>query len=91
VVFRRKWIILGLFLVTTLTVLVVVFSSPTDYRSIGKVAIRRGEQESVLQPGRRVSNWEEEIATEVQVVRSQPVAERARRCSMPGRRPAAQR
>lgn len=77
VVFRRKWIILGLFLVVTLTVAVVMLSSPTDYRSIGKVAIRRGEQESVLQPGRRLSNWEEEIATEVQVVRSQPVAERA--------------
>jgi len=77
VVFRRKWIILGLFLVVTLTVLVVVFSSPTNYRSIGKVAIRRGEQESLLQPGKRISNWEEEIATEVQVVRSQPVADRA--------------
>jgi len=77
IVFRRRWIIIGLFLVVTLTVLVVVLSAPTDYRSIGKVAIRRGEQESLLQPGKRISNWEEEIATEVQVVRSQPVTDRA--------------
>ena len=77
IVFRRKWIILGLFLVTTLTVVSVVFTTPTTYRSMGKVAIRRGERESLFDPARRMAGWEEELATEVQMVRSQPVVERA--------------
>jgi uncharacterized protein involved in exopolysaccharide biosynthesis len=77
VVFRRKWLIIGLFVVTTVTVFTVVFTAPTSYRSIGKVALKRGEQESLLTPGRRMSGWEEELSTEVQVIRSQPVAERA--------------
>jgi uncharacterized protein involved in exopolysaccharide biosynthesis len=77
VVFRRKWLIVGLFVVTTITVFTVVLTTPTTFRSIGKVAIRRGEQESLLWPGRRMSAWEEELSTEVQVVRSRPVFDRA--------------
>lgn len=77
VVFRRKWIILGLLLVTTATVLTVALSTPVTYQSVGEVLIRRGEQESLLQPYRRLSNWEEELASEVEVIRSVPVTMRA--------------
>ena len=77
VIFRRKWLIIGLVAVTTVTVVVAVLTTPTTWRSIGKVAIRRGEQESLLQTSRRMTAWEEELATEIQVIRSQPVAERA--------------
>lgn len=77
VVFRRKWLIVGLFAVTTITVFAVVLTTPTTYRSIGKIAIRRGEQESVLWASRRMTAWEEELSTEVQVVRSRPVHDRA--------------
>jgi len=77
VIFRRKALIIGLVVVTTLTVVTAVLTTPTTWRSIGKVAIRRGEPESLLQTSRRMSGWEEELATEIQVIRSQPVAERA--------------
>lgn len=77
VVFRRKWIILGLLIVTTVTVLAVALSTPVTYQSVGEVLIKRGEQESLLQPSRRLSGWEEELASEVEVIRSVPVTLRA--------------
>lgn len=77
VVFRRKWIILGLLAVTTVTVLTVALSTPVSYQSVGEVLIKRGEQESLLQPNRRLSGWEEELSSEVEVIRSVPVLLRA--------------
>ncbi|NOT34234.1 MAG: hypothetical protein HOP12_08710 [Candidatus Eisenbacteria bacterium] len=77
VVFRRKWIIIGLFVVASVTVLSVAFTTRTSYQSFGEVLIKRGEQESLLQPNRRMSGWEEELASEIEVVRSAPVQMRA--------------
>ena len=74
VVFRRKWIVIGLFVIATATVAIIMLTSPTRYRSIGKVLINRGEQESLILPQRRLTNWEEELASEVQFIESQPVA-----------------
>ena len=70
VVFRRKWIILGLFVVVSLTVGILTLARPVDYASFGSVLVKRGEQESIMTPGRRVTGWEEELATEAQVVKS---------------------
>ena len=79
VVFRRKWIILGLFLVTTATVLVVALSTPTYYQSQGRILVKRGERQSVLRPERQIfSDWEQELGSEMQVMRSVPVVTRAR-------------
>lgn len=79
VMFRRKWVILGLFAVTTVTVLAITFTTPIEYMSVGRVLIRRGEQESLLQPFRRVMNeWEQDLGSEVETVTSHPVLERAR-------------
>jgi uncharacterized protein involved in exopolysaccharide biosynthesis len=73
VLFRRKWIVLGLFLVTTATVMVIAFSTPVRYVSSGRVLIKRGEKEGVLSPYRRVGDWKEDMANEVEVVASVPV------------------
>jgi uncharacterized protein involved in exopolysaccharide biosynthesis len=79
VLFRRKWIILGLFLVTTATVLVVALSTPTYYQSSGRILVNRGERQSVLRPERQVfSEWEQELGSEIQVIRSATVVRRAR-------------
>lgn len=79
VLFRRKWIILGLFLVTTATVLTVALSTPTYYQSSGRILVQRGERQSVLRPERQLfSEWEQELGSEMQVVRSAPVIQRAR-------------
>src|SRR5262245_25164834 len=78
VLFRRKWIILGLFLVTTATVMVVAFTTPTYFQSQGRILVKRGERQSVLRPDRQIfSEWEQELGSEMQVMRSVPVVTRA--------------
>jgi uncharacterized protein involved in exopolysaccharide biosynthesis len=78
VVFRRRWIILGLFGATLGTVLVVTLSLPRYFISSGQVLVRRGEQQSVMNPNRTVANdWEVELGSEVQTAKSWPVLKRA--------------
>ncbi|MEO5988507.1 MAG: hypothetical protein ABIU54_12665 [Candidatus Eisenbacteria bacterium] len=79
VIFRRKWLIIGLFVVVTGTVLAVAMSTPVSYSSTGRVLIVRGEQQSALSPGRTIfSEWEEDLGSEVEVTRSYPVLTRVR-------------
>ena len=78
VLFRRKWIILGLFLVTTATVFTVAFTTPKTYVSSGRVLIKRGERYSSLHADRQVfSDWEQDLGTQMQVMKSQPVIKRS--------------
>ncbi len=77
VVFRRKWLILGLFLIVLGTVLIAAFTQPVIYQSTGRVLVKRGERESALEGGKRILQWEEDLASEVQVVQSETVIERA--------------
>lgn len=80
VVFRRRWLILGIFVVTTATVVTMVFTTPTTYVSSGRVLLKRGEQTSVLQSDRRIySDWEQELGSEVELVQSEPVMKGAAR------------
>ena len=79
VLFRRKWIIIGLFLVTTATVLSVALTTPTYYLSSGRILVKRGERQSVLRPDRQIfSDWEQELGSEMQIIKSVPVIKRAR-------------
>ncbi len=79
VLFRRKWIILGLFLVTTATVLAVALTTPTYYLSSGRILVKRGERQSILRPERQVfSDWEQELGSEMLIMRSAAVVKRAR-------------
>jgi len=79
VFFRRRWIIIGLFLIVTATVLVIALSTPALFVSSGKVLITRGERESALNGRVQVLNeWEPELASEVAKVHSAPVLQRVR-------------
>jgi uncharacterized protein involved in exopolysaccharide biosynthesis len=79
VVFRRKWLIIGLFAVTTLTVLAVALGTPVVYTSSSRVLIHRGEPQSLLTGYRTVFNdWEADLASEIEVARSYPVLQSAR-------------
>ncbi|MBI5709180.1 MAG: hypothetical protein HZC42_02605 [Candidatus Eisenbacteria bacterium] len=79
VVFRRRWLILGMFLITTATVLTVAFTTPVAYVSSGRVLVRRGELMSALVPERHLMNdWETDLGSEVQTVKSYPVLQLAR-------------
>jgi uncharacterized protein involved in exopolysaccharide biosynthesis len=79
IVFRRKWIILGLFLVTTATVVTVALTTPTTYISSGRILVKRGERQSALRPERQIfGDWEQDLASEMQIMKSQPVVRRAK-------------
>jgi succinoglycan biosynthesis transport protein ExoP len=80
VVFRRRWIILGLFLVTTVTVVTIALTTPALYISGGQVLVRRGERQSIMNPDRQVINdWEIELGSEIETVKSWPVLARAQK------------
>lgn len=80
VLFRRRWIIIGLFAVTFGTVLAVVATTPLVYISSGAVLVRRGEQTSAMEPLRQVPNdWEIELGSEVQTAKSWPVLQLAQK------------
>jgi succinoglycan biosynthesis transport protein ExoP len=79
VLFRRKWIILGLFLITTATVVTVAVTTPAYFISSGRILVKRGERQSLLRPDRQIfSDWEQELGSEMQILKSAPVVKRAR-------------
>jgi len=78
VLFRRRAIVVGLFAITTLTALAVSLLTEAEYISVGHVLIKRGEKESAMSPAKRLTgDWEEDMGSEVEVVKSHPVLERA--------------
>ena len=76
VLFRRRWIILAVFAVTTVTVTAINLSQPLFYESTGKVLVKRGTRDNLLQPGLRTLTWEEELASEVETVKSDTLFKR---------------
>jgi len=77
VVFRRKWIIVGIVLIAMLIVIVLALRQPAIYESAAKVLIKRGETPSVYDRNVRTLNWEEEIASQIEMAKSQTVIDRA--------------
>jgi uncharacterized protein involved in exopolysaccharide biosynthesis len=77
VLFRRRWIIGSVFAVTTLTVLAINLSQPVFYESTGKVILKRGMRDNLMQGGLRTMSWEEELASEVETVESGAIQKKA--------------
>ena len=77
VVFRQKWVILTVIAVTTLSVFVLNLQTATTYESNSKLRVERGRRESTLNPSPRILSWNEEISSEIETVKSYPVAHRA--------------
>ncbi|MBN2185766.1 MAG: hypothetical protein JW746_10630 [Candidatus Krumholzibacteriota bacterium] len=77
VIFRRKWIIVGVVLISTSFVLFLNLREPAGYESTGKMLVKRGEAPGVFNSYVRVLTWEEEIASQIEMVKSQVVLEKA--------------
>ncbi|RKZ07743.1 hypothetical protein DRQ05_02655 [bacterium] len=77
VVFRRKWIILGIVVVATTVVVFLNMREPAIYESSAKILVKRGETPSVFSTNVRTLTWEEEIASQIELVESQVVIDRA--------------
>jgi uncharacterized protein involved in exopolysaccharide biosynthesis len=78
VVFRRKGIIVSIFVLSILFVVVMDARKPEVWESSSRVLVRRGEQSSVLNPNIRTLGWEEEVASEIQIILSDEVFQRAK-------------
>jgi uncharacterized protein involved in exopolysaccharide biosynthesis len=78
VLFRRKWIIISVFVVTTGVTAAFILSQPTYWESTGKVLVKRGVSDNLMQGYRRTLSWEEELASEMETARSPAVIQRAR-------------
>lgn len=77
VLFRRKWIILGVFFLTTTVTAAIILGQPVYYESTGKVLIKRGFKDNLLQDYQRMLGWEEDLASEVETARSATVIREA--------------
>jgi len=77
VIFRRKWIIVGIVAVATTVVILLNMREPAVYESSAKMLVKRGEMQSVFSTNVRTLTWEEEIASQIQLVESQIVVSRA--------------
>ena len=77
VIFRRKWIIIGIVVVATTVVVLLNMREPAVYESSAKMLVKRGEMQSVFSTYVRTLTWEEEIASQIQLVESQIVVTRA--------------
>ena len=77
VIFRRKWIILGIVAVATIMVALLNMREPATYESSAKMLVKRGEAQGVFSRSVRTLSWEEEISSQIEMIRSMVVIERA--------------
>jgi len=71
VLFRRRALVLGLFVVVTVTVVALTLTAPVSYTSSGRVLVYRGERQSALTATRMFyGEWESELGSEVARARS---------------------
>jgi len=79
VLFRRRALVLGLFVIVSATVVVLTLTASVSYTSSGRVLVYRGERQSALNTMRTFyGEWESELGSEVARARGTAVIERAR-------------
>ena len=76
-IFRRKWIILSIFLVTLAMGISASLKTTLEYQAVAKVLIRRAEASSFQRTKVASFGLEEEMNTEIEILRSSPVVDRA--------------
>jgi succinoglycan biosynthesis transport protein ExoP len=77
VIFRRKWIIIGIVAVTTVSVAFFNLREESVYESSAKMLVKRGESQGVFTQYVRTLSWEEEIASQIEMMKSLVVLKRA--------------
>lgn len=77
VIFRRKWIVLGIVCVATTFVVILNMKEPAVFESSAKVLVKRGEAPGAFGSPARMLTWEEEISSQIEMIKSQVVVERA--------------
>lgn len=78
VVFRRKWTIVSIVSIATAVVVFLNLREPAVYESNGKMLVKRGEMIGQFGQQVRTLTWEEEIASQIEMIKSELVIRRAR-------------
>jgi len=79
VVFRRKGVILTVLLAAVVTVVFLNTATPPSFLSSSRVLVSRGEAESVFNTRYKLLSWEEELNSEIEVLQSAALSEKAQR------------
>jgi uncharacterized protein involved in exopolysaccharide biosynthesis len=79
VIFRRRGIIISVFVMAVVVVLILNASTPTTYESYASILVSRGQPQSVFATGVKILSWEEELNSELEVVKSQQIHQLAQR------------
>jgi succinoglycan biosynthesis transport protein ExoP len=77
VIFRRKWVIIGIVSIAVILVFVSSVRKEAMYESSAKLLLKRGEIAGVFSRDVRTLKWEEEIASQIELMKSQLIIERA--------------
>jgi uncharacterized protein involved in exopolysaccharide biosynthesis len=76
-IFRRKWIILSILLVTLAMGVSASLKTTSEYQAVAKVLLRRSDGSSFQKARSPYLGLEEEMNTEIEILRSDPVLTRA--------------
>jgi uncharacterized protein involved in exopolysaccharide biosynthesis len=79
VVFKRKWLILSIVGLTSFLVVYLKVSQPQSYVSSSRTLVRRGERADVFTNRATVLTWTEEVSSQIEVILSETVFNKARR------------
>jgi uncharacterized protein involved in exopolysaccharide biosynthesis len=79
VVFRWKYLILAVVLVTTFFIVYMKASKPLTYVSSARLLVERGERENVFTANPRYLGWAEEMSSQLEVILSEAVFSNARK------------
>ncbi len=77
IIFRRKWIIIGIVVVATGVIFILNLRGVAIYESSARVLVKRGEQPGVFMRGSQPLTWEEDISSQIEMVKSTIVVDRA--------------
>jgi uncharacterized protein involved in exopolysaccharide biosynthesis len=77
VIFRRKWVIIGVVLVATAAVFLLNMREPAIYESVGRLLVQRGEATGAYSTNIRTLTWEEEMSSQIEMIKSDVVAGKA--------------
>lgn len=79
VLFRRKGIVVAVFLAALLVVFLLNARSPVQYESSSTLRLSRGEKESAFTSRVRLLTWEEELNSEIETIQSEQIVELAQK------------
>ncbi len=77
VIFRRKWVIIGVVLVATTAVFILNMREPAVFESSGRLLVQRGEATGAYSTNIRTLTWEEEMSSQIEMIKSDVVAGKA--------------